>query len=211
MDIAIIGAGNVGRALATSATRAGHAVTITDRDPQEAQGTAQGAGAGARAAGSVAEAIRAAEAVVLAVHFDSIEGIVREAGSALDGKILIDVSNRIDVNTPHAVIDGTSNAERVQAMAPSARVVKAFNTAFATRQADPVVDGVPADGFVAGDDGPAKAAVLELVRSIGFRPIDAGALGMARALEAMGLLNITLNIRNRWPFQDAWKLIGPTG
>jgi 8-hydroxy-5-deazaflavin:NADPH oxidoreductase len=209
MDIAIIGAGNVGRALATSATRAGHAITITDRDPQEAQGTAQGAGA--RAAGSVAEAIRAAEAIVLAVPFDSIEGIVREAGSALDGKILIDVSNRIDVSTPHAVIDGTSNAERVQAMAPSARVVKAFNTAFATRQADPVVDGVPADGFVAGDDESAKAAVLELVRSIGFRPIDAGALGMARALEAMGLLNITLNIRNRWPFQNAWKLIGPTG
>jgi len=53
-------------------------------------------------------------------------------------------------------------------------VVKAFNTALAARQADPVVDGVQLDGFVAGDDQAAKRQVLELVGSIGFRPIDAG-------------------------------------
>jgi 8-hydroxy-5-deazaflavin:NADPH oxidoreductase len=209
MYLAIIGAGNVGRALATSATRAGHAVTVSDRDPQEAQAVAQAAGA--RPAGSTAEALRDAEAVVLAVPYAAVEGIVREAGSVLDGKILIDVTNRPNLENPPAAIDGTSNAEQIQALAPSARVIKAFNTAFAARQADPLVDGVPADGYVAGDDEQAKAAVLELVRSIGFRPIDAGALGMARALEAMGLLNISLQIRNNWPWQAAWKLIGPTG
>lgn len=208
MNIAIIGAGNVGRALATSATRAGHMVTIGDRDPAEAQAVAQAAGA--RVAGSTAEALRDAEAIILAVPFAAVEPIVREAGNALDGKILIDVTNRLNVENPPTAIDGTSNAEQIQALAPSAQVVKAFNTAFAARQADPVVDGIPADGYVAGDDGAAKAAVLELVRSIGFRPIDAGALGMARALEAMGLLNITLQIRNNWPWQAAWKLIGPT-
>jgi 8-hydroxy-5-deazaflavin:NADPH oxidoreductase len=209
MHLAIIGAGNVGRALAISATRAGHAVTVSDRDPQEAQALAQAAHA--RPAGSTAEALRDAEAVVLAVPYAAVEGIVREAGSVLDGKILIDVTNRLNLENPPAAIDGTSNAEQIQALAPSARVIKAFNTAFAARQADPLVDGVPADGYVAGDDQQAKAAVLELVRSIGFRPIDAGALGMARALEAMGLLNITLQIRNNWPWQAAWKLIGPTG
>ena len=52
--------------------------------------------------------------------------------------------------------------------------MKAFNTAFATRQADPIVNGVPSDGFVAGDDGDAKQTVLDLVESIGFRPVDAG-------------------------------------
>ena len=167
--------------------------------------------AGARAAASNAEALRDAEAVILAIPFASVHDIVREAGSALDGKLLIDPTNRLNVENPQAAIDGTSNAEEIQAMAPAARVVKAFNTALAARQADPLVDGVPADGYVAGDDEPAKAAVLELVRSIGFRPIDAGALGMARALEAMALLNITLQIRNNWPWQAAWKLIGPTG
>ncbi len=209
MNIAIIGAGNVGRALATSATRAGHTVTISDNDPQEARAAAEATGA--KAAGSNRDAIAGAEAVILAVPFAAVEGIVREAGGALDGKILIDVTNRLNLENPPAALDGTSNTEQIQAMAPGARVVKAFNTAFAARQADPVVDGVPADGYVAGDDEQAKAAVLDLVRSIGFRPIDAGALGMARALEAMGLLNITLQIRNNWPWQAAWKLIGPTG
>ncbi len=209
MKIAIIGAGNVGRALATSATRAGHAVTVSDRNPQEAQAVAQAAGA--RAAGSTAEALRDAEAVVLAAPYAAVEAIVREAGHALDGKILIDVTNRLNVENPPAAMDGTSNAEQIQAMAPSARVVKAFNTAFAARQENPTVDGIQADGYVAADDEDAKKRVLDLVGSIGFRPIDLGGLGMARALEAMGLLNITLQIRNNGPWQAAWKLIGPIG
>jgi predicted dinucleotide-binding enzyme len=208
MDIAIIGAGTVGRALAGSARRAGHAVAITDRDPQEAQTVAQETGA--RAAPSNREAMADAQIVILAVPFTAVEGILAEAGGALAGKTLVDVTNRLNVQDPASAIDGTSNAEQVQARVPNARVVKAFNTALAARQADPVVDGVPLDGFVAGDDAEAKAAVLELVRSIGFRPIDAGGLGMARALEAMALLNITLQIRNSWPWQAGWKLLGPT-
>ena len=96
-------------------------------------------------------------------------------------------------------------------MAPNARVVKAFNTVFAAHQADPVVDGIHLDGFVAGDDGAAKEQVLGLVGSLGFRPIDAGALAMARALEGMAVLNISLNMTNGWPWQTGWKLLGPTG
>ena len=209
MDIAIIGAGNVGRALAGSASRAGHTVAVSSTDPQQAQAAAQATGA--RAARSNREAIDGAQIVILAVPYNAVEGIIAEAGGALDGKIVVDVTNRLNVDNPAAAIDGTSNAEQIQARLPNAHVVKAFNTAFAARQADPVVDGVHLDGFVAGDDADANAAVLELVRSIGFRPIDAGGLGMARALEAMGLLNITLQIRNGWPWQDGWKLIGPTG
>jgi predicted dinucleotide-binding enzyme len=209
MDIAIIGAGNVGRALATSATRAGHGVTISDNDPQEAQGLAQATGA--RAADSNRAAVAGAQIVIFAVPYPAVEGIVRDLGAALDGKTVVDVTNRLNVENPPAAIDGTSNAEQIQAWAPGARVVKAFNTAFAARQADPMVDGVPLDGFVAGDDADAKGAVLELVRSIGFRPVDVGGLGMARALEAMGLLNITLQIRNNWPWQAGWKLLGPMG
>ena len=88
-------------------------------------------------------------------------------------------------------------------------LVKAFNTTFASRHADPVVDGVPVDILVAADDDNARAKVTELVGSLGFRPIDAGPLVMARALEAMGLLNILLQIRHGWPWQTGWKLLGP--
>jgi NADPH-dependent F420 reductase len=208
MQIAIIGSGNVGKALAGSFTRAGHDVTLTASNPDHAREAA--AQSGGRAAESNREAAAAAELVVLAVHYPLVDGVVAELGDALAGKVVVDVTNRVDPADPGSTMDGTSAAEQIQARAPEARVVKAFNTAFAARQADPVVEGVALDAFIAGDDDQAKQAVAELAGSIGFRPIDAGPLVMARALEAMALLNITLQLRNNWPWQAGFKLVGPT-
>lgn len=208
MDVAIIGAGSVGSALAGSLTRAGHAVTITAPTDERAERAAERAGA--TAAASTAEAIAAADAVVLAVPNAAIDGLLAEIAPAVSGKILIDLTNRISRDDPAAVLDGTSNAERIQALAPGARVVKAFNYAFAARMAEPAVDGIPLDGFVAGDDEAAKARVLDLIGSIGFRPIDVGSLAMARALEALASLIVSLRIRNGWSGRNGWKLIGPT-
>jgi 8-hydroxy-5-deazaflavin:NADPH oxidoreductase len=208
MQVAIIGSGNVGKALAGSFTRAGHDVTLTASNPDHAREAA--AQSGGRAAGSNREAAAAAELVVLAVHYPLVDGVVAELGDALAGKVVVDVTNRVDPADPGSTMDGTSAAEQIQARAPEARVVKAFNTAFAARQADPVVEGVALDAFIAGDDDQAKRVVAELAGSIGFRPIDAGPLVMARALEAMALLNITLQLRNNWPWQAGFKLVGPT-
>ena len=122
---------------------------------------------------------------------------------ALTGKVVVDVTNR-------RIQTGPAIAEALQAELPEAHVVKAFNTAFASRQADPLVDGVQADAFVAGDDAAAKAAVLALAEAIGFRPIDAGGLEVAGTLKGMAWLNISLNMHNGWVWQDAWKLVGPT-
>jgi len=108
------------------------------------------------------------------------------------------------------MLDGTSNAEEIQAGARGARVVKAFNTLLGSRMSDPVVGGVQLDGYLAGDDAAAKATVTELVRSLGFHPVDVGPLVMARALEALALLNINLNAANGWVWQTGWKLVGPT-
>ncbi|MGH2653319.1 MAG: hypothetical protein ACRDHV_03075 [Actinomycetota bacterium] len=63
---------------------------------------------------------------------------------------------------------------------------------------------------MAGDDDEAKRAVLELAGGIGFRPIDAGALSIARALEAMASLIITVTVREGWSRQGGWKIVGPT-
>lgn len=204
MDIAVIGAGTVGRALASTMVRAGHAVWVSDVDGETAKATADATGA--TTAGSNRSAADAAQVVVLAVSFDAVGPVLDELGRAVDGKIVVDVTNRMDPQQ----LDGTSNAEATAALVPAAHVVKAFNTVLAARQADPVVDGVQLDGFVAGDDEQAKQAILDLVASMGFRPIDAGGLIMARALEAMAMLNIRLNISNGWPWQDGWKLVGPT-
>jgi predicted dinucleotide-binding enzyme len=75
----------------------------------------------------------------------------------------------------------------------------------------PVVDGIPLDGFYAGDDPAAKAAVADLVAAMGLRPIDVGALRAARSLEHMAFLNISLNARNGLSWSSGWKLLGDVG
>jgi 8-hydroxy-5-deazaflavin:NADPH oxidoreductase len=209
MDIAIIGAGNVGGALARSFARAGHSVTVTATSAERADQLARETGA--HAVGTNLEAVAAGEAVVLAVPTSALDGLLEEIGGAVGGKIVIDVTNRVNLEDPGAVLDGSSNAERIQAVLPEARVVKAFNTAFASRQADPVVDGTPIDGFIAADDDGARKEVLDLVASIGFRPIDVGPLVMARALEAMAVVIVSLQVRHGWSWSNGWKLVGPTG
>jgi len=209
MKVAIIGSGNVGKALAGSATRAGHEVTIASRHHEKAQEAARATNS--QAAGSTRDAVKDAELVVLAVPADKVDEVVGGLTSDLDGKVIIDVTNRIDAQDPGKVLDGTSNAESIQRQAPKAHVMKAFNYAFASKMADPKVNGMRLDGFVAGDDEAAKQKTLEFVESIGFRPVDSGPLTMSRALEAMGMLNVLLQIKHKWPWQSGWKLTGPTG
>src|SRR5262245_55303950 len=93
MDIAIIGAGNVGRALATSFTRAGHSVVIASRDPEDAGSLATETRS--RVAGSNAEAAGSAEIIVLATPFASAPEIAAEIADAATGRIVVDVSNRM--------------------------------------------------------------------------------------------------------------------
>jgi len=107
--------------------------------------------------------------------------------------------------------ESASLAEAILLLAPDTPVVKAFNTVFAGPLNDPVVNGVPLDGFYAGDDPAAKRVVADLLAERGFRPIDAGELLTARVLELMAFLNIDLNLRHGWPWQSGWKLLGPTG
>ncbi len=209
MKIGIIGAGNVGKALASAATKAGHDVTLAAKDPSHADAAASATGA--KAARSSAEAVKDSDLVVLAVPADKVDEVVGALAPELDGKVIIDVTNRVDPKDPGKVLDGSSMAEHIQKKAPKAHVVKAFNYAFASRMANPSVDGTKLDAFVAGDDEGAKKKTLQFAESIGFRPIDAGPLAMARALEGMALLNIMLQIKHNWPWQSGWKMAGPTG
>jgi predicted dinucleotide-binding enzyme len=203
MEIAIIGTGNVGKALGSSLVRAGHDVTFAASNPQHATDTA--GDLGAKAAASSTEAVDAADLVILAVPATALGAVAREIGASAAGKVVIDVSNR---PTPDPSGAPTSIAEELQAQLPRSAVVKAFNTAFASRQADPSVSGIAADGFVAGDDATAKQTVLDVVESIGFRPVDAGSLAAARTLEGMAWLNINRALAGG-TWQDAWVLVGP--
>jgi len=209
MRIAILGAGNVGGGLAAAAVRAGHAVVISASKPESAQSSAEAAAA--TAAASNVDAVRDADVVVLAVPYGAVAGIVAELGDALNGTVVIDATNPLNDTYTDLVTVGTSAAEQLQARVPGASVVKAFNTILASRHAEPTEGGTPLDAFIAGDDAAAKQKAGELASSLGYHVIDAGNLRMARSLEEMAFLNITLNAANGWPWQSGWKLVGPTG
>ena len=203
MKVAIIGAGNVGKALTTSFTRAGHDVTIAAAHPDHAREAADQLGA--TAARTNHDAVADADLVVLAVPATKLSDVATDIEDELAGKIVVDVANR---PTPDLAGPGTSIAEELQDRLPKSRVVKAFNTLFASRQADPVVAGVPVDGFVAADDETAKTEVLDVLDGLGFRPVDAGPLAAARTLEGMAWLNISRNM-DGGTWQEAYVIVGP--
>jgi len=206
MNVAIIGSGNVGRALATSISRAGHQVTLSAGDTQHARSAA--AKTGVSAAASNREAVAGADVVILAVPTAALDEVLADIGTLVDGKVVVDATN--PVSPDFLPPTGTAAAEKIQSRLPKAHVVKAFNTAFASRQAEPEVNGEPIDGFVAGDNEAAKSTVLGLVGDVGFRPVDAGPLSMAHSLEALALLGISLQIRNGGNWQSGWRIVEPT-
>ena len=202
MKVAIIGAGNVGKALATSITRAGHHVTISASSPESAQTAA--AEVGAKAADSNVAAVSGADVVILAVPYVGAgEEVAAEIRDEVAGKTVIDVTNPTRLDYTGLATNGSSAAEEFQKRLPEARVVKAFNTIFAANQANPSAE---VDGYVAADDAAAKQEVISLVESMGFTPLDVGPLSAARYLEGMAFINIGLNAANGWSWTSAWKL-----
>ena len=207
MNIAILGAGSVGGGLAAAAVGAGHDVVVSATHVDSAQATATRTGA--TAAVSSTAAVQQADVVVLAVPHAAVAGLVTELGEALTGKLVVDATNPLNDSYSDLTTSGVSAAEQLALQVPGATVVKALNTVFASRYADPSEGGQPLDALIAGDDAAAKATVSALVRSLGFRPVDAGSLRMARTLEEVAFLNISLNASNGWTWQSAFRLVGP--
>jgi 8-hydroxy-5-deazaflavin:NADPH oxidoreductase len=208
MRIAIIGAGNVGGGFARAAVAAGHEVVLSATHAEKAEAVA--AQSGARAAASNAAAVEGAQMVVLAVPGTAAPAVVAELAPALQNAVVVDATNPLNASFSGLDVTGVSGAEDVQQAAGSVPVVKAFNTVFASRYAAPTENGEALQVLMAGDDADAKARVADVATSLGFAPVDAGGVRLARALEEMAFLNITLNATNGWAWQSAWQLVGPT-
>jgi predicted dinucleotide-binding enzyme len=209
MHVAIIGAGNVGSALSKAAVAAGHTVSVSATSPEKAAGVA--AETGARPAANNVDAVTGADLVVLAVPGSAVTAVADELAPAVRGKVVVDASNPLNATFTDLDIEETAAAQTLQRHLPDTPVVKAFNTVFAGRLGNPVEQGKPLHLFYAGDDADAKKNVAEFASSLGFEPIDAGGLRMARALEEMAFLNISLNATQGWAWQSGWALLGPTG
>ena len=138
------------------------------------------------------DAARDADVVVFATPWKATPAAVESAG-ALTGKVVIDCTNPFAPGlTGLDVPDGKSGAEAVAALAPGARVVKAFNTTGFNIMANPVFPEGQATMFYCGDDVSAKRVAHQLASELGFDPIDAGPLSRARVLESMALLWVSL-------------------
>jgi NADPH-dependent F420 reductase len=192
MRVGIIGAGNMGSAFARRLSAAGHDVFIASRDIEDAKKIAASAGAKVRAVPQQ-QLGESADVVIAATPFQNQADALRASGR-LDGKTVIEISNPLKPDMSGLVVGlTTSAAEEVAKAAPSAKVVKAFNTVFAQVLGDrPGGSGTKVQVFYAGDDDAAKRTVRSLIESIGLEPLDAGPLSNARYLEPVGMLNIYL-------------------
>jgi hypothetical protein len=207
MNIAIIGTGSVGAALGRGWAQAGHAVTFGSRHPRSNDVEALVGSIGDRACSTTPdEAAAAAEIVALAVPWSAAESAVEGLGD-LGGKILIDCTNPLAAGLTSAVDGDTSGAEKIARWAPSARVVKAFNTTGANNMADPDYAGTPLTMFICGDDAEAKSTVAELAEALGFEAVDAGPLERARLLEPMARLWIHLAMTDGLGREIGFKLL----
>ncbi len=200
MKLAIIGAGTVGAALGTRFRDAGHSVQWGVPNPTDAKYEKFDPT-------DVASAAAGAEVVVLAVPWAAAMQALKSAGN-LTGKILIDVTNPIANDFSDLVdLENTSGAEQVAAWAGGASVVKAFNTIGSNVMENAQFGQHRANVLVAADDAGAKATVLGLARDIGFDPVDAGPLRMARHLESFAWVWITLAMKQGMGREIVFQLL----
>ena len=111
-----------------------------------------------------------ADLVVLAVPYSAVADVADEIADAASGKIIIDATNALKPDLSGLAVTDRSAAELLQERLLSSRVVNAFNTVFASRQAAPVVDGSPLDGFYAGNDAEESRPLPKLLTAYRLSP-----------------------------------------
>ena len=214
MNIAIIGAGNLGGALGRSWAKAGHRIIYGVRNPGHGKSQPPLAEIGSAATSVlVPDAVRAGEVVVLATPFNAVQDVINVMGD-LRGKILIDCTNPLSLNAEGSLSlslgSSTSGAEMIAGLAHGARVAKAFNTYGWENFAEPAYPGygdLKPVMFHCGDDDDAKEVVEKLARDLGFEPVDTGGLGMARSLEPLALMWIRLAVRRGRNPNFTWAML----
>jgi len=193
MNIAVIGSGNMGSGLGKIWAKKGHKIIFSFSRDMARLTELAGSVPNARAA-TPAEAVQQSEVVLLSVRWANIEEAIKAAGS-LKGKILIDCTNPLKPDLSDLAIGHTTSAaEEIAKLAVGAKVVKAFNTVFAEvyHSGSRLFGTRITTMFYCGDDVGAKTTVEQLIKEIGFEPIDAGGLRVARYLEPLAMLMIQL-------------------
>jgi len=191
MRVGILGSGLMGGKLGTLFARAGHEVVFSyARSQQKLKRLAREAKGAARA-GTPGEAARESDVLLLAVHWSRVDDVLKRVGD-LAGKVIVSCSLPMNAaNTELVLAHTSSGAEALAKKVPESRVVSAFNT---------VPSEVLAGVFGArrkatrpslvycGDEPRSKGIAADLIRDVGFDPVDAGPLRIARYTEPFALL-----------------------
>lgn len=177
MDIGIIGAGNIGSALARQFAKAGHRVAIANsRGPETLRELVESIPGDVRAT----DAAGAAEFGDLVVETVPLKNVGDLPGDKLAGKVVIDTANYYPGRDGEIDFGGGSTSEWVARQLGGPTVVKAFNTIYAHKLAGDDRPDLPLEDRlvipIAGDDEGAKALVAGLIEQIGFGPLDTGSL-----------------------------------
>jgi predicted dinucleotide-binding enzyme len=203
MNLAVLGTGMVGQALAARLHGLGHSVVVGTRDPQvtlartEPDGMGNppfspwlGAHPGVARAGFAAAAAGAELVVNASSGAATLEVLGLAGADNLAGKILLDIANPLDFSAGFpptlSVKDTDSLGEQVQRAFPRTRVVKSLNTLTASLMVEPKSLGASSTVFVSGEDAAAKDAVVALLESFGHDDvIDLGGIETARGTEML--------------------------
>eukprot|EP01114_Cavostelium_apophysatum_P016925 TRINITY_DN4912_c0_g1_i1.p1 TRINITY_DN4912_c0_g1~~TRINITY_DN4912_c0_g1_i1.p1 ORF type:complete len:224 (-),score=40.37 TRINITY_DN4912_c0_g1_i1:49-720(-) len=207
--IAILGSGDVARVLGQGLIKVGYKVQLGSRDPksEKVQNWVSENGSNA-SAGTSEEAARWGDVIVLATPWGSPEGdatsnAIKLAGTALNNKVLIDLTNPLKFGVPEgpslAVGHTNSGGELVQSWAPEAHVVKAWNTINCNLMVNPPdYNGQKPTMFIAGNQTHAKKVVTEILEKCGWSTIlDYGDIKGARLLEPIAMAWIWFAFTNK--------------
>ena len=187
MKIAVLGSGNVGSALGAAWVRAGHQVVFGVRD------VAKGTEVKGASVATMPDAVRRAEVVALAVPWSAVSEVLKQCDTS--GKIVIDCTNPLSSGLQLVVGFNSSGGEQVAALAPKAKVAKAFNTTGYGNMENPNYGGKGLTMLFCTDHDDVKPALEKLVRDVGFAPEFAGPLKQARYLEPLAMLWITMSMQ----------------
>jgi len=188
VQIAVIGAGRIGRTLGEKWAAAGHTVVYGVRAAE---------GADER---PVREAADGADVIVLAVPGNAAMDVIESLGPTLAGRVVIDATN--DVAAPGS---GTLRARAT--LAQGADPVRAFNTLGWENFADPIVGGVPADLLFGAEEGRGKDVAEQLIRDMGLEPVWVGGVDEFDVVDSVTQLWFTLVFKRQLGRRLAFKVL----
>jgi 8-hydroxy-5-deazaflavin:NADPH oxidoreductase len=195
MTTAIIGTGGIGSAIARQLASGGETLRLSSADHESARALAAKIGPAAVVAVGNRDALQGAGAVVLALRFGVLEGVIDEIAAALTGKLVVVPSNPVGIDAQghlsRLLPKGQSSGKVVAGWLPAgARLAMAFGSMSADlfesashRSPEPAVQ------FYATDDDRAGQEAERLIRAAGFEPVKAGGLEQSGRLEVGGDLH----------------------